>query len=75
MGNLAGTQATGAGVDILGRTVYDSLNALDIGLPAPVGTTMRMGNLDAKGHAFATTITLCHLLHLLYSKLLIYNTK
>lgn len=73
--NLTRAQATGAGVDILGGTVYNSLNALNIGLPSTVRTTMRMRNLDAKGYAFATTITLCHLLHLLYSKLLTYNTK
>ena len=74
-GYFTRTQATGAGVDILGRTVYDSLNALDIGLPAAVGPPMRMGNLDAKGHAFATTITLCHLLHLLVFKSPEYNTR
>ena len=64
-GNLAGTQAAGAGVDVLGRTVYNSLNTLHVRLPGAVRPTMRVGNLDAEGNALATTIALCHLLHLL----------
>ena len=64
-GNLARAQAAGAGVDVLGRTVYNSLNTLHIGLPGAVRPTMRVGNLDTKRNALATTIALCHLLHLL----------
>ena len=64
-GNLARAQAAGAGVDVLGRTVYNSLNTLHVRLPGAVRPTMRVGNLDAEGNALATTIALCHLLHLL----------
>lgn len=47
-GNLIGTQATGAGVNVTGRTVHDRLYALDVGLPGSVGTPMGVRNLDAK---------------------------
>ncbi len=59
--HFAGTQATGAGVHALGSAVDDSLNTLDVGLPSPVGTTMGVGNLDAKGHVLAAEITFCHI--------------
>ena len=57
---FAGTQAAGAGVDILRRTLHDCLHALHIGLPGTVAPTMGVGNLDTKGNALTTTITLCH---------------
>ena len=57
---FAGTQAAGAGVHALGSAVDNSLNALDVGLPSPVGTTMGVGNLNAKGHVLAAEITFCH---------------
>ena len=60
-GYLAGTNAAGAGVNILGRTVYHSLNSSYIGLPGPVGSSMRMGNLDAKSYTLTADIALCHL--------------
>jgi hypothetical protein len=41
-------------------SVDHSLNALDVGLPGTVGTSVRVGNLDTKGHALATKITLSH---------------
>ena len=59
-GHFAGTQAAGAGVHALGSAVDNSLNALDVGLPSPVGTTMGVGNLNAKGHVLAAEITFCH---------------
>lgn len=74
-GNLARAQAAGAGVDVLGRTVYNSLYTFHVGLPSTVRPTMRVGNLDAERNALATTIALCHLLHLLLIKSLEYNTK
>ena len=46
-------------------TVHDSLNALHIGLPGTIGTSVGVGNLDTEGNALATIITLCHSLHLL----------
>lgn len=59
--HFAGTQATGAGVHALGSAVDDSLHTLDVGLPSPVGTTMGVGNLNAKGHVLAAEITFCHI--------------
>ena len=46
-------------------TVDDCLNALYVGLPGTVGTSVGVGNLDAKRDTLATKITLCHSLHLL----------
>ena len=43
-----------------GSTVNDSLDALDVGLPCTVGTSVGVGNLDTKGHALAAKITLSH---------------
>ena len=60
-GYLAGTNAAGAGVNVLGRTVYHSLNSSYIGLPGPVGSSMRMGNLNAESYTITADIALCHL--------------
>ena len=60
-GYLAGTNAAGAGVNVLGRTVYHSLNSSYIGLPGPVGSSMRMGNLNAESYTLTADIALCHL--------------
>ncbi len=38
--NLAGTQASGAYVNIAGRTVHNSLNSLYVGFPSSVGTSV-----------------------------------
>ena len=46
-------------------TVDDCLNALDVGLPGTVGTSVGVGNLNAEGHALTTKITFSHSLHLL----------
>ena len=43
-----------------GSTVNDSLDALDVGLPCTVGTSVGVGNLDTEGHALAAKITLSH---------------
>ena len=59
--HLAGTNAAGAGVDVLGRTVHHSLYSSYIGLPGPVGSSMRMGNLNAKSNTLTADIALCHL--------------
>ena len=47
-----------------GSTVDNRLDTLDIGLPHSVGTSVGMGDLDAKGHALAANIALSHQLHL-----------
>ena len=59
--NLIGTQASGAHIDVLGRTVYDSLYTLDVGLIGSVASSVRMRNLDCECNAFAANITLCHI--------------
>ena len=64
-GNLAGTQAASAHVDVLGGTIDDRLDATDVGLPGAVGTSVRVGDLNTEGHALAADITFSHSLHLL----------
>ena len=58
--NLVGAEASGTSVHMAGSTVNDSLNALDVGLPCTVGTSVRVRNLDTKGHTLATKIALSH---------------
>ena len=48
-----------------GRTIDDSLHALDVGLPGTIGASMGVGNLDTEGHALIAELALCHPLHLL----------
>ena len=64
-GNFTGTQAPGTNIHMARRTINQSLHALDIGLPGTIGTTMRVGNLDTKGHALIAELALSHPLHLL----------
>ena len=74
---LAAAQAAGADVDMLGRAVHDGLDALHIRLPGPVGASVRVADLNTKGHALITKLTLCHKLkHLLacVSRLLLKQT-
>ena len=59
-GNLTGTQTAGTNIDMAGRTIDDSLHALDVGLPSSVGTSVGMGDLNAKGNALAAAFTFCH---------------
>lgn len=66
-GNLAGTQATGAGIDSFWGTVHHRLDALNIGFPSAIGTTVGMGNLNAERHTFTANIAFCQFLHLLVS--------
>ena len=65
-GNLTAAEAPGAHIDVLGATVYYGLNALDIGLPGTIGTSVRVADLNAEGYVLTAKITLCHFqLHLL----------
>ena len=64
-GDLSGTQTTGAGVNMLGSAVYHCLNTLDVGLPGSVGTSVRVGNLDAEYNTLTAEIAFSHTLHLL----------
>lgn len=59
---LAAAKAAGAGVDMLGTSPDYSLNALNVGLPCAVGTTMGMADLDSERHILPAILTLCHLL-------------
>ena len=62
--DLIGAEASGTSVHMAGSSVHDSLNALDVGLPCTIGTSVGVGDLDTEGYALATKITLRHLLHL-----------
>ena len=59
-GNLAGTKATAANVNVAGLSVNDSLNSHNIGLPGSVRTSVRVGNFDSKGNSFVADIAFCH---------------
>ena len=59
-GNFTGAQTAGTNIDMAGRTIDNCLNALHIGFPSLVGTSVGMGHLNTKGHAFAAKITLRH---------------
>ena len=58
--DLIGAEASGTSVHMAGSSVNDSLDPLHIGLPGTVGTSVGVGNLDTKGNALATKITLRH---------------
>ena len=62
--NLVGAEASGTCVNMAGSSIHDSLDALDVGLPGTVGTSVGVRNLDTKGYALTTKITLSHSLHL-----------
>ena len=47
-----------------GSTVDDRLDALDIGLPHSVGTSVGVRDLDTESHTLAANIALSHQLHL-----------
>ena len=64
-GNFAGTQTPGTNVHMAGGITNDCLNTLDVGLPHTIGTSVRVGNSDTKGHALVAKLTLSHPLHLL----------
>ena len=64
-GYFTGTQAPGTNIYMAGRAIDDRLNTLDIGLPGTIGTPVRVGNLNAKGHALVAKFALSHPLHLL----------
>ena len=62
--DLIGAEASGTSVHMAGSSVNDSLNALDVGLPCTIGTSVGVRNLDTEGYALTTKITLSHSLHL-----------
>jgi len=58
--DLIGTEASGTSVHMAGSTINDSLDALDVGLPCTVRTSVGVRNLNTKGHTLAAKITLRH---------------
>ena len=58
--NLVGTEASGTSVHMARSTVDNRLDTLDIGLDSTVGTSVGVGDLDTKGNALTTIITLRH---------------
>ena len=60
-GDLAGAEAAGAHIDVLGGAVHHSLDALDVGLPGAVGSAMGVGDLDTKAHALAAELAFGHI--------------
>ena len=49
-------------------TVNNRLDALDVGLPHPIGTSVGVGNLNSERNTLAANIALSHWLHLLAMK-------
>ena len=64
-GHFAGTQTPGTNIYMARRTIHNSLNTLDVGLPRTIGTSVGVGNLNTKGHALVAKLAFCHPLHLL----------
>ena len=52
-----------------GGTVDDRLHPLHIGLPRTIGTPVRVGNLDAEGHALVAKFAFGHVAYLLAMKI------
>ena len=71
-GDLTGTEASGADVDVSGGAIHDRLNPLHIGLPGTVGAAVGVGNLDAEGHALVAEFAFGHVANLLAMR--IYET-
>ena len=58
--DLIGAEASGTSIHMAGSSVHDSLHALDVGLPCPIGTSVGVRNLDTKGNTLTTKIALSH---------------
>ena len=58
--NLTGTQAAGANIDSLVRSVHNRLDAADVGLPGSVALTVGVRYGVTEHNALATNTTLCH---------------
>ena len=59
-GDLAGTEATGAHINMLRRTVNNRLYTFYIGLPGMVGAAVGVGDLNAEHNALITEFTFSH---------------
>jgi hypothetical protein len=63
--NFTGTEASGADIHMSGGAIHNCLDTLHVGLPGTIGTTVRVGNLNAEGNALATEIAFSHFANLL----------
>ena len=64
-GDFTGTEASCTDIYMTRCAVNNSLDTLYVGFPSPVGSSVRVGNLNAECHAFVANLAFCHLLHLL----------
>ena len=64
-GNLAAAEAPCTDVNMAGRAVNNSLDALYIWLPRTVAAPVGVAYFNAKRNTFIAKFTLSHLLHLL----------
>ena len=58
--DLAGTEAPGADVHMLGSAVDHSLDPLHVGLPSTVGAAVGVRDLNAEAHALVAEFTFRH---------------
>ena len=63
--DLTGTHTPGTNIYMAGGTIDDCLHTLHIGLPSPIGTPVRVRNLNAERNALIAELALSHPLHLL----------
>ena len=64
-GHIAGAETPCTDVYMARSTIDNCLNTLHIGLPHPIGTPMRVRDLDAERNALIAELALSHPLHLL----------
>ena len=68
-GNLTGTQTPGTNIYMAGRTVYNCLYALHIGLPRTIGASVGVRHLNTERNTLIAKLALSHPLHLLAGNL------
>ena len=68
-GDLTGTEASGADVDVSGGTLHDCLHSLHVGFPGAVGAAVGVRNLDSEGHALIAEFAFGHVAYLLAMKI------
>ena len=68
-GNFTGTQTPGTNIYMAGRTVYNCLYALHIGLPRTIGASVGVRHLNTERNTLIAKLALSHPLHLLAGNL------
>ena len=58
-GDLTGTHTPGTNINMAGGTVNDRLHTFHIGFPSPIGTPMRVRDLNAERNALIAELALC----------------